>query len=93
MNSEKYNRSVALLCPTCGSSQFSSSKPDDVESELLTCASCSREITRDDLIRENSENVDEHIKEIGREVTKDLALELKNILASAFKGNQFIKIK
>jgi len=60
---------------------------------LLTCASCSREITRDDLIRENSENVDEHIKEIGREVTKDLALELKNILASAFKGNQFIKIK
>jgi|SRR3989338_823929 len=93
VDSEKYNRSVTLLCPTCGSTQFSSSKPDDGESELLTCASCNREITRDDLIRENSENVDEHIKEIGKEVTKDLALELKNKLASAFKGSQFIKIK
>lgn len=93
MNSEKYNRSVTLLCPTCGSTQFSASKPGDGESELFTCGACSREITRDDLIRENSGNVDEHIKEIGEEIAKDLALEFKNKLASAFKGSQFIKIK
>jgi len=93
VDSEKYNRSISLLCPTCGGTQFSSSKPDDRESELLTCASCSREITRDDLVRENSENVNEHLKEIGEEATKDLALELKNQLASAFKGSKFIKIK
>lgn len=93
MDTEKYNRTVALLCPTCGSTQFSSSKPDDSESELLTCASCSREITRDDLIRENSENVDEHLNEIGKEAAKDLALEFKNKLAAAFKGSKFIKIK
>lgn len=93
MDTEKYKRSISLLCPTCGNTQLSSSTANDPESELLTCASCGREITRDELIRENSENVDEHVKEIGKEVAKDFALELKKQLASAFKGSKFIKIK
>ncbi len=93
MDTEKYNRSVALLCPTCGGTQFSPVSPDDIESELQRCASCGREITRDELIRENSENIDEHAKEIEKEVTKDIALELKKQLASAFRGSKFIKLK
>lgn len=93
MDTEKYNRSVTLLCPTCGSTQFSPVSPDNIESELQQCASCGREITRDELIRENSESIDEHVKEIGKEVKNDLALELKKQLASAFKGSKFIKIK
>lgn len=48
---------------------------------------------RDELIRENSENMDEQVKEIGKEVAEDLALELKKQLASAFKKSKFIKIK
>ena len=93
MDPEKYNRSVTLICPTCGGTQFSSSEPSNSESELLTCASCGRELTRDELIRENSENIDEHVKEIGKEVTEDFGRELKKQLAAAFKGSKSIKIK
>lgn len=93
MDTEKYNRSIALLCPTCGCTQFSSSEPNDSNTEFLTCASCGREISRDELICENSENIDEHVKEIGKEVTEDLGRELKKQLAAAFKGNKFIKVK
>jgi len=93
MDDEKYIRSIALLCPTCGCTQFSSSEHNDSETTLLTCASCGREISRDELIRENSENIDEHVKEMSKEVTEDLGRELKKQLAAAFKGNKYIKIK
>lgn len=93
MDEDKYTRAVTLLCPTCGSTQFSPVAVDNIESELQQCASCGREITREELVRENSENIDEHVKEIGKEVTDDLALELKRQLAAAFKGNKFIKVK
>ncbi len=92
MDTKKYNRSVTLFCPTCGGTQFLPVTPDDIESELQWCACCSREITRDELIRENSENIDEHVKEFGKDVTNELALELKKQLASAFKGSRFIKV-
>ena len=93
MDTEKHNRLVTLLCPTCGGTQFSPASPDNIESELQKCASCGREIMRDELIRENSENIGEHVNEIKNEVTQDLADELKKQLASAFKGSKFIKIK
>lgn len=93
MDTEKYNRSVTLLCPTCGGTQFSPVSPDDIESEIQKCAVCGREIARDELIRENSENIDEHLSEIKKEITKDVASELRKQLASAFKDSKFIKIK
>lgn len=93
MDAEKYNRSVTLLCPTCGGSQFSPLSPDNGESELQICAACGLEITRDDLIHENSESIDEHLNELKKEVTRDIADELKKQLASAFKGSKFIQIK
>jgi len=93
LDSEKYNRSITLLCPTCGCTQFKSSEDANSESELIICASCGRELTRDELIRENSENIDEHVKEIGKEVTADLGRELKKKLADTFKGSKFIKVK
>jgi predicted RNA-binding Zn-ribbon protein involved in translation (DUF1610 family) len=92
MDAEKYNRSVTLLCPTCGSSQFAQSD-ENSQSELVTCSSCGRELTRDELIRENSENIDEHVKEIGKQVAEDLGRELKKSLADAFKGSKHIKVK
>jgi len=93
VDTEKYNRSITLFCPTCGGTQFLPVIPENIESELQRCACCSREITCDELIRENSENIDEHVKEIGKEVTNELALELKKQLASAFKGSIFIQVK
>ncbi|QTR51884.1 ECs_2282 family putative zinc-binding protein [Candidatus Thiothrix anitrata] len=85
MDTEKYNRSITLFCPTCGNSQFSPVSSDDINSELQKCASCGREITRDELIKENSENIEEHAKEIKEEITRDITAKLKKRLSSMFK--------
>ena len=90
MDTEKYDRPVTLTCPTCGCTEFGSTGP---EPELFTCQSCGRILTRDELIAENSENIDEHLKEVGKEVMEDMGRELKNKLASAFKGSKFFKVK
>ncbi|MDP3183421.1 MAG: hypothetical protein Q8M54_11475 [Desulfobaccales bacterium] len=79
MDAEKYNRDVVLVCPTCGGTQFEYDKGVDETIELVKCASCNRELTKDELIRENSENISEHVKEIGGEIMKDAAETLKNI--------------
>ena len=76
MDTEKYNRNLSLLCPTCGCTQFEFKKGVDETIELAKCASCGREITKDELIKENSENISEHMKEIGSQVSKDLAKEV-----------------
>ena len=93
MNTEKYKRNVSLLCPTCGCTQFAFEKGVDETIEMLKCASCGREITKDELIQENSENITEHMKEMGNQVTKDLANEIKESLNKTFKGNKNIRIK
>jgi predicted RNA-binding Zn-ribbon protein involved in translation (DUF1610 family) len=74
MDARKYDCSVSLLCPTCGNNQFECNQGTDETIELMKCASCGREIAKDDLIRENSENISEHVKEMGKEITRDLAL-------------------
>lgn len=88
MNAEKHNRTVSLRCPTCGSDQFSDEGAETPE-QIVTCASCGMKLTRDDLIRENSENIDLHVKEMGKEIVDDFRKEL----AKAFRGSKFIKIK
>ncbi len=93
MNTEKYNRTVTLHCPTCGSSNFSQLDEAELEAALVTCASCGREITKAELIRENTENIDEHVKEIKVQVVEDLQHQLKQSLVDAFKDNEYIKIK
>lgn len=89
MDAEKYNRSIPLQCPTCGSNQFEHSE----EPVLMKCASCGRELTRDELISENGENIQKHVEEIGKQAAQDLGQQMKKSLQDAFKGNKFIKIK
>lgn len=93
MKDEDYNRNVSLLCPTCGCSEFSHEKGVDETIELSKCASCGREITKDELIHENSESINEHINEIGEPFAKDAAKLFKESLEKAFKGNKNIRIK
>lgn len=89
MDAEKHNRNVSLLCPTCGCTQFEYEKGVDETIEIVKCASCSRELTKDELIQENSENISEHVREIGSQVLEDFAKELKESL----KGSKYIRIK
>lgn len=92
-NTEKYNRSISLLCPTCGGNQFSHDDADDSAHNFVRCETCGLEITKDDLVRANSENVDEHVKEIGKEVVKDIEKELRDSLKKAFGGSKNFRIK
>ncbi len=61
--------------------------------EIATCAKCGRELPKDELIRENEENISEHVEEIGKEVVKDIAEDLKKSLKNAFRDSKHIKIK
>lgn len=93
MKNKNYNRNINLLCPTCGCSQFSFENGVDETIEIAKCASCGREATKDELIHENSENISEHVKEIGKNVTDDIAKHLRESLKKAFKGSKNIRIK
>jgi Zn ribbon nucleic-acid-binding protein len=93
MKNKQYQRSIGLQCPTCGCTEYEYEQGSEETIELAKCASCGRELTKDELIRENSESINEHIFEIGKQVTDDLAKELKASLKKAFKGSENIRIK
>jgi len=84
---KNYDRSVPLNCPTCGGTDFSGAD------ELLTCTGCSLEISREDLVQRNAENIQAHVAELKQEVTADLQKQLKKTLADALRGNKHIKIR
>lgn len=90
MDAEKYNRNVTLNCPTCGGTDF---EIPDLESEPVKCVRCSREISRDELLRENSENISENVEEVRAEVVKDFQMDLKASLKKALRGSKHIKIR
>lgn len=90
MNFDKHSRKIALQCPTCGGSSFES---ETNESPEVKCTRCDRVIQRDDLLRENSENIRENLDEIKRDVAKDIAGQMRKALQNAFKGNKNIKLK
>jgi uncharacterized Zn finger protein (UPF0148 family) len=93
LNSDKYNRSVTQYCPTCGGIDFSHDGADGQTSELFTCGNCGLQISKDDLIRANDENVQAHVKEIEQAVAKDLQKELHESLKKAFRGSKNIRIR
>ena len=93
MSSDNYSRNIELVCPTCGGSQFEYG--DDIENDRaeVRCIGCDRIATKEELIKENSESIDEHAGEIGKEAVDDLAKEMEKELKKAFRGNKNIKIK
>ena len=93
MDEEKYTRKLVMVCPTCGCDQFKYEKGVDETIEVVKCACCEREMTKDELMRENSENISAHREEIGQEALKDAAKEFKQMLKDTFRGSDFIKVK
>ncbi len=90
MNLDEHSRTIALQCPTCGGSFFQS---ETSESPDVKCVQCERVIQRDELLRENSENIQENLNEVKSNVAKDIADQMRNTLKDAFKGNKNIKFK
>lgn len=93
MKPGKYDRNVQLRCPTCANTQFEYDPDDERETSVVRCVGCGHESTREELIRENSENIHEHVKDIGTEAVQDVAKELRKTLKKAFSGSKNIKIK
>lgn len=90
MDAEKYSRNVTLNCPTCGGTDF---EIPDVESQPVKCARCGLEISREELIRDNSENISENVEEVKGAVVKDFQKELNDTLKKAFRSSKHIKIR
>lgn len=68
INTEKYDRTIRLLCPVCGNTDMEHSE----ESEFVKCISCGKEMTKDSLIEENGESIDLHVDELKKEISKDV---------------------
>ena len=88
MNSDGYSRSVSLQCPTCGATQFEYDEVLGSDLEKVRCVSCDREMTKEELIYENSENLDEHMRETGEQALKDMANEMRKSLKKVFGGSK-----
>ncbi|EMN5849863.1 hypothetical protein RJO36_003314 [Enterobacter hormaechei] len=89
INADKYERSITLLCPVCGNSDFEHSEGID----MVKCIGCGREIDKDELIQENGVSVEANLDEIKNEIKKDLHKELNKMLKNAFKGSKNIRLK
>lgn len=91
MDTNKYNKSVSLLCATCGCADFS--YDTEADTGPITCTSCGRIFTKDELIRENSESIELHTNEIKNQISKDLSDHLRKSIKKAFSDNKNIRIK
>jgi len=85
MKSKNYDREISLICPTCGESQFIYDVGEKIENMVFQCHSCKQKFSRDDLIRENGEIIDEIISEIKDEIIRDATEELRKALKKGFK--------
>ena len=92
MNPEKYQRQIPLACPTCGCTQFESESGFELSEELIRCERCGRELSHEELKRENSENINAHLEEIKGELIKDVTKELQDTFKKAFSGSKNIKL-
>jgi uncharacterized Zn finger protein (UPF0148 family) len=91
VDAEKYSRTVALQCPTCGNSEF---KFESEETNgPIECVSCNRVFTREELISENGENIEANLDEIKAAVAQDVKKEVSDMLRKAFSGSKYIKIR
>jgi len=85
MNLDKLNRSVVLLCPTCGNTEMESlNGPHDV-SDLFKCNSCELTMTKYELLNSNQENINTNLDEMKKLAVKEIKSELEKMLKKAFK--------
>lgn len=93
MDSEKYTRSVTLLCPTCGNSILEQSEDGDNQEGMIRCPSCDRTMSKEELIHENGVVLNSAVDEMKAEVLEDVQKELKDMLKKAFSGSDHIRIR
>lgn len=85
MTSKNYDREISLMCPTCGESQFKYDDEAEIENMEFQCISCNQVFSKDDLLKENGELIEEHFSEMGNEILEDTAKKLKKAFKRGFK--------
>jgi len=93
MTKRDYKRTVELRCPTCTGTQFEYDEDAEAEHASVRCIGCDRVTSKDELVRENAENINAHASEIGKEAVEDFAKEIRKSLESALRGSKHIKFK
>lgn len=92
MDKGQYDRTVTLLCPTCGNTEMEHDS-DLSDGGTIKCPSCNRVMTKEELIRENGENIEYNVEEIKEEVIKDVEKMLADAFKKGFSGSKNIRIK
>jgi DNA-directed RNA polymerase subunit RPC12/RpoP len=90
MDSSKYDRSISLMCPTCGHKEFAY---DESGEGPVRCTGCDREFTREELIAENGEVISGEVEALKPEILNDMRKEIRDTLKNAFKGSKHIRFK
>lgn len=91
MEANKYSRSIRLICPTCGSTDFEYDK--DTDGGPIRCASCDRVLSREELIRENGEIIEVEVSEVKNEIIDDITKDFRDSMRKAFSGSKHIKFR
>jgi len=87
MDLEKHNRSVGLRCSTCGGGEFRYDAA--VDDSPIECGSCGRIFSREELIRENGET----IEDAANEMKADIVASVRDDFRKAFKNSKFVRFK
>ena len=90
---DDYGRTIEMLCPTCGASQFE--YDDDIESPVawVQCAHCEREFDKQELIDWNQDRITGNVEDVKREVVDDVKRDLRKRLKKIARGNKNIRFK
>lgn len=78
-------KSISMICPTCGNDQFSSLDCDieDIydapDKTRIQCSGCDLILTKEELIGENQYIIDANIEDLKKEAINKLEKELKKI--------------
>lgn len=86
MKLNNIEKEINLICPICGNDQFSSldvpieELKDGLETNRIQCSDCRSIFTKEGLLNENQEQIDNEVEQITDDITKQLDKEIKKIL-------------
>jgi DNA-directed RNA polymerase subunit RPC12/RpoP len=72
---DDYSRSVSAQCSTCGGTDFEFENEDDP----IRCVGCDRIYLREELVRENDEQIDRVVENMKSEIIADVHKDFKKM--------------
>ncbi len=74
-----YSRQISLMCPTCGSRDFSFDNGVPEESRSYVCTGCELEFSYQEIYDSNQEIISRAIDETKREIMSDVKKKFKRM--------------